>query len=107
MSQPPDLWELFKATSGFCPFSDVNCLSASLAVGLVILGLSERKVSTAEANPQGLLLDSQGGWGTLDLQTARLPAFLFGLLYSVLAMAASFPQEVLMAEKICGPGSSI
>lgn len=102
MSQPPDPWELFKATRGLCPFSDVNCVSAPLAIGLDLRGLSERKVSTAEPSPKSpsirALPDSQGGWGTLDLQTAWLPAFLFGLLYSMLAMAASFPQEVVAQE---------
>lgn len=52
MSQPPDPWELFKATSGLCPFSDVNCVSAPLAIGLDLRGLSERKVSTAEPSPK-------------------------------------------------------
>lgn len=37
-----------------CPLRvlDVNCVSAPLAIGLDLLGLSERKVSTAEASPK-------------------------------------------------------
>lgn len=35
-----------------------------------------------------------------------LAVYLFGLLCSVSAMAASFQQEILVAEQICDPGNS-
>lgn len=69
-------------------------------------GRSAQRRPVPNLQASGLLPGSQGGWGTLDLHTAWIPAYHLGLLCSVLAMAASFPQEVLVAEKICGPGSS-
>lgn len=87
MSQPPDPWELFKATSGLCPFSDVNCVSAPLAIGLDLRGLSERKVSTAEPSPKSpsirascpILKAGGGHWTSRQVSACEFGFGLFPL----------------------------